>query len=160
MIAGLTHGGKSPLADVQRVSVPAVEHRWTQPFRWGLLMAFDAGAVWELPEGIGDNSIRASASCVAVPVLHAQDVDIPDDADPNAPIPEATVEVTAVVGVAPRSSAEFDGGLNCPTGRLAVGDAENERVLDVPPGVLRIQVWREPQDFAERVTLVICEQGV
>lgn len=141
----------------ERPSLLGVEHRWTQPFRWGLLTAFDEQAPWELPEGIGDNSIRASTSCVAVPVLHAQDVEVPDDADPEAPLPEATVEVTVLVGAPPRKSPEFDGLLSCPSGRLNVGDAENERVIEVAPGQVRVQIWREPMEFAERVTLAVLD---
>jgi hypothetical protein len=47
---------------------------WKQPFQWGLLLAFDDEADWSLPESGGTNGIASSATCIAVPVLHAQDV--------------------------------------------------------------------------------------
>jgi hypothetical protein len=45
--------------------------------------------------------------------------------------------------------------LACPSGRLCIGDAETERVVEVSPGTLRVQVSRRPVEFAEEVTLYL-----
>lgn len=128
---------------------------WKQPFQWGLLLVFDdALDRVELPGGIGTDSIVSSATCVAVPVLHAQDVEIPDDWPDDAELPYAEVQVTIMVGPA-SPGAEFVGSIDCPSGRLNVGDAESFKVSDVPTGVLAIAVTREPRQFAESVTIEV-----
>jgi hypothetical protein len=65
--------------------------------------------------------------------------------------------VTVAVGGQPRptDAVEFDGPLSCPSGRLAVGDAESGRVVEVPRGVVRVQVTRQPVQFADHVTVWI-----
>ncbi|MGO1204382.1 MAG: hypothetical protein ACTIME_07075 [Cellulosimicrobium funkei] len=91
-----------------------------------------------------------------MPVLHAADVDVSDDWPDEVDPPSATVTVTVVVGEPlPTGVAEFDGRLSCPSGRLSIGDAENERTLDVPRGPLRVQVDREPAEYANHVTMRI-----
>ncbi|TFF17417.1 hypothetical protein [Cellulosimicrobium funkei] len=129
---------------------------WTQPFRWGLLLAFDEQESFDLPPDLGDEAITSSPSCLAVPVLHAADIDVSDDWPEDVDPPSATVTVTVVVGEPlPTGVAEFDGQLSCPSGRLAIGTAENERTVDVPPGSLRVQVDREPAEYASHVTMRI-----
>jgi hypothetical protein len=130
---------------------------WMQPFQWGLLLAFDDEADWSLPDGVGVDGIASSGTCIAVTVLHAQDVEIPDDWPDDEDVPNAEVEVTVTLGSAP-SVAEFVGTLACPSGRLNVGDAESSRVLDVPSGVLAVAVSREPVHFAESVTITISQK--
>ena len=141
-----------------------MESRWVQPFRWGLLMAFDAQEPWELPEtfweALGDGRARdperpqASSTCLTVPVLHSQDVEVPDDFPADEPLPEAVVEVVVAVPEEPGDGA-FECLIQCPSGRLTVGDAENERVVDVPAGTLRVGVLQDPPRFAERVRLQV-----
>jgi len=127
---------------------------WRQAFRWGLLLAFDDQAEWALPEGVGSGAILASSTCLAVPVLHAQDVEVPGDWPEDEALPEAEVEVRVVLGVIP-DEAEFVGVLECPSGRLNVGDADFSQVLGVPVGLLALSVTREPVKFAESVTITI-----
>ena len=129
---------------------------WKQPFQWGLLLAFDDEADWTLPEGVGTDGIVSSATCITVPVLHAQDVEIPDDWPDDEDVPDAEVEVEVTLG-SPAPAAEFVGTLACPSGRLNVGDAESSRVLDVPSGVLTVAVTREPMQFAESVTITVSQ---
>ncbi|MGB0190910.1 MAG: hypothetical protein ACPF9W_08080 [Nocardioides sp.] len=132
------------------------EEAWTQPFGWGLLMAFDAEAEWELPEGVGTEGVAASASCLAVPVHHTSDVDFPEGWPDDLPMPGAQVNVVvAFTESPPGSPVHFDGNLSCPTGRLSVGDAENDRVLDVPAGTVRVQVSLFPFEDADSVVLRI-----
>lgn len=134
------------------------EHAWEQPFRWGLLLAFDAEAPWELPE-LGGTTVSATETCIAVPVRHAADVDddVVDGLGQDAPIPDFTVQVRCLVGAGAGSvGGVFEGHLLCPSGRLVVGDAEEERVIEVPAGRLRVQVDCAPSEHAERVTLWVC----
>ncbi len=131
------------------------EHRWVQPFRWGILLAFDDQADWELPAAASSNAIAASPTCLTVPVLHAQDFDIPEDAEPDAPLPEAQVAVTVIVGGVVESAAEFVTVLPCLSGLLRLGDAENGRVIAVPAGQLWVSVTREPVEFAEQVGIQV-----
>ena len=144
--------------DSASLALPSTVPSWSQPFRWGLLIAFDSEGQFELPDGIGSNAVRASSTCLTVPVLHAQDVEIPEDAGPNEPIPEAQVHVMVAFAKA-AVDVEFESSLACPSGRLYIGDAENERVIDVPPGNLLVQVARAPIDFAEQVTLYLTPAG-
>jgi len=69
------------------------------------------------------------------------------------------VRVTVAFDEAPRAGVEFDGSLVFPSGRLCIGDAETERVIEVPPGTLRVQVSRTPIEFAEEVTLFLTPAG-
>jgi hypothetical protein len=133
-----------------------VQLEWTQPFRWGLLLALDEQESFDLPSDLGGEAITSTPSALAVPVLHAADVDVPDDWPEDVDPPSAMVSVTVVVGEPlPTEAGEFDGQLSCPSGRLAIGDAENERTVDVPPGSLRVQVDREPAEHASHVTIRI-----
>lgn len=129
-------------------------------------MAFDAEAAWELPQTFWDapgegrardpDRPQASSTCLTVPVLHSQDVEVPDDFPPDQSLPDAEVEVVVAVPEEPDVST-FDCLIQCPSGRLTVGDAENERVVDVPAGRLRIGVVQDPPRFAERVRLQVFE---
>lgn len=126
---------------------------WTQPFHWGLLLAYDQDADFQTPDLDRAGSVAATASCLAVPVRHAQDIDYPEDVAPDAVLPWSEVTVTVVVGEPLPSPAEFEARLRCPSGRLVVGDAEQERVVEVPPGEVLVQVVRDGGQHAERVTL-------
>ena len=85
---------------------------------------------------------------------HSQDIEEPEDWPSDLSLPEAQVRVVVAFAKSPDGApVEFDGILQCQSGRLAVGDAENERILDVPAGVLRIQVSLFPREFAEYIVL-------
>jgi hypothetical protein len=132
------------------------EEAWTQPFGWGLLMAFDAETDWELPEGLGSEGVTASSSCLAVPVHHTSDVSFPEGWPDDLAMPGAQVNVVvAFTESPPGSPVHFDGNLSCPSGRLSVGDAENARVIDVPAGTARVQVSLFPFEYADSVVLRI-----
>jgi hypothetical protein len=129
-------------------------------------MAFDAESAWELPETFWDapgerrardpDVPQASPTCLTVPVLHSQDVEVPEDFPPDQQVPEAEVEVVVAVPEKPDGDG-FECFIECPSGRLTVGDAENERVVEVPAGRLRIGVVQDPSRFAERVRLQVSE---
>ena len=132
----------------------AREIQWSQPFRWGLLTAFDSERSWGLPDDVTANAVTATDTALAVQVRHSQDIEEPEDWPSDLNLPEAQVRVVVAFAESPDGApVEFDGFLQCQSGRLAVGDAEDERILHVPAGVLRVQVSLFPREFAEYVVL-------
>jgi hypothetical protein len=130
------------------------EIQWSQPFRWGLLTAFDAENKWDLPNDVSAEVVTATDTAVAVQVRHSQDIEEPEGWPSDLGLPEVQVRVVVAFAESPtRETVAFDGSLLCRSGRLAVGDAENERVLDVPSGSLHVQVSLFPREFAEYVVL-------
>ncbi len=118
------------------------------------MTAFDDKHRWELPEGLGGDEVLASPTCLAVPVRHAYDVQIPEDIGADDSIPQAQVEVVVIVGSAVASEPEFVCVLECASGDLNIGDAEIERVIQVPAGPVRIEVVRDRVD-ADHVMLSV-----
>jgi hypothetical protein len=132
------------------------EVRWSQPFHWGLLLAFDdaADADWEIPGDIREGHVSATPTCLAVPVLHSADVVFDEEADPDTPLPEAEVEV--VLAARPlQKRPNYAGVLRCPSGQLQVGDADEYCLVQVPRGDLNVAVWLEPREHADRVVIAL-----
>jgi hypothetical protein len=132
-----------------------MDQSWSQPFNWGVLMAFDVVAQFESPTLSRDGAVQATTTCLSVPVLHAQDIEMLEGLGPGDPLPQAEVQVTVKVSAEDLGDAEFACLLSCPSGRLQIGDAEAFRVVDVPKGDLRVQVRRHSPQFAEAVVLHI-----
>jgi hypothetical protein len=119
-----------------------------------LLTAFDPEIGWVAPDDVGACAVTATDTSLAVQVRHCQDIEEPEGWPSDLDLPEVLVRVVVVFAESPGGAAvEFEGSLLCQSGHLTVGDAENERVLDVPPGVLRVQVSLFPREFAEYVVL-------
>ncbi len=151
-VAGSRH------APIVHTEVLLEEAQWTQPFHWGLLIAHDNDADWAVPANVGKGCIAATPSCLAVPVRHSQDVKLYDDGDEETPLPQAEVKV--VLTTRPLEvPADYDGPLKCPSGRLQVGDADEYRLVQVPAGHHRVQVWLEPAGRAERVVIALQHGG-
>ena len=132
----------------------ASQFRWSQPFRWGLLLAFDAENAWDLPDDVGADPVTATETCLAVGVHQCHDLPEHDGWPSDIYLPLAQVEVIVCFQESPSSAAvEHEGLLRCESGRLNVGDAENERILDVPAGVLRAQVSLFPREYPDHVVL-------
>jgi hypothetical protein len=131
------------------------EVTWRQQFRWGLLLAFDDELDWELPDDVGADDISATSTCLAVPVRHAYDVEIPEGWPDDALLPNAEVQVLVRLVHRIPDDVEFVARILCSSGRLHVGDAENKRVLDVPAGRFAVGITREPVDCAESVTIAL-----
>jgi hypothetical protein len=144
----------APVRYFPAVSGRGREIQWSQPFRWGLLTAFDIEGQWELPDDVSAEVVTATSTALAVQVRHSQDIEEPEDWPSDLSLPEVQVRVVVAFGESPSGApVHFGGVLLCQSGRLAVGDAENERVIDVPAGVLRVQVSLFPREFAEHVIL-------
>lgn len=135
------------------------EVRWSQPFDWGLLVVHDHDDDWEVPRGLGGGGVVATSSCLAVPVRHAQDLQVVDvDVDEEAPPTRAQVEVVLTTRVRD-GLPDHEGLLRSPSGRLQVGDAHEHHLVQVPRGDLLVQVWLQPEEHAERVVLVLHHVG-
>ena len=75
-------------------------------------------------------------------------------------IPREEVAVVVAFAQAPADAKlQFDGEISCRSGRLNVGDAEHARVIDVPAGVVRVQVSLFPLEDADSVVLRILPAG-
>lgn len=104
-------------------------------------MAFDAEAPWDLPAWFADerggpmNGPQATTTCLTVPVLSSQDVEVPDEYPSDESLPEVLVTV-----VDSPQGCPYEFLIECPSGRINVGDAEVERVLEVVAGTIRVGV--------------------
>lgn len=121
-----------------------------------MLLASDSVGSFDMPAFDRTGSIGATATCLAVPVRHAADVVTPPGWPDDRPLPEATVSVTVVVGEqAEDERYEYEGVLRCDSGRLAVGDGDNERLIAVPARLVCVRVRRHPIERSEWVSIRI-----
>jgi hypothetical protein len=121
-------------------------------FHWGALFVGDADADFEtdLRERSG---IRAGRFHAWIPVRHAQDVDLAEGLPDDTPIPPFEVTVACHLLPAATLPTSVEVTLDVPSGRISLGDADDEAVLDVAPGSWTVQIVLEPADHAERVEL-------
>ncbi len=127
---------------------------WTRAFNWGVLLITDSKELFEPPDIRG--GVAATSTCVAVPVRHAQDVDLAAlDLRPDDVVSPAYVTVRCTVGRGTGGPFNFEGSIACPTGRLSIGDADDIASIDVPPGEVRIAVACTPARHAESVAIRI-----
>ncbi|MBS42203.1 MAG: hypothetical protein CMH83_03290 [Nocardioides sp.] len=101
----------------------------TRPWHWGIAILSDPSLGGEIPEVDPKARVSASSNGVVVLVRHAQDVEsFEDDFD----WAEATVTIRHW-SAAPETEADrtvvFEGVLATPTGRLWLGDADEEVVM-------------------------------
>lgn len=128
------------------------EARLHRAFHWGLLTIADAPAT-ELGDVDPDRAVTWAADHVHVLVRHADDVDpdvlagLADDDE----VPEALVAVTVHRPGTVADDAEHDGVVDVASGRLTVGDADDEHVIALPPGRWRVQVQASPADQPQHV---------
>jgi hypothetical protein len=127
---------------------------WTRSFAWGSLLVHDPGAEFIVPEGIGSGSASASSTVLAVPVLHQQDRDTPTGWPEDLFLPWAHVDVyVSFRRTPPDDVVQFECVLDCPSGHLLIGDADEERDVSVAPGRVRVQVGLVPDQHADVVVL-------
>ena len=127
-------------------------------FNWGILFVGDS-----VDPGLNEialgSDIAVGRSCVVIPVRHAQDVDLDDvDADEAAKPFEVLLSVrpgSLVDTVGPRS---FEAVISVPSGELAIGDADGERLVAVRPGDVRLRVSASPDVHAEHVEITYWSQ--
>lgn len=152
--AGTAAHNDDPVATEAEPDEPG-ELSWHQAFGWGLLAVVDQDSkAEELPDEVGSDTVSASASWLAIPVHHAQDVEVPEGWPDDLGIPSAVVAVVVTTRPAePGDLIDFDGEITCPSGRLMVGDADAEHAVDASPGQVRIQVSLFPAEHADAVVI-------
>jgi hypothetical protein len=118
-----------------------IDRRLRRPFNWGVLIVGDLNG--DVPESLAGGFGRTSDS-LALAVRHAQDI-----GSDSAPF---EVEVQIIAGP-PTNPPDIEHVVSVPSGVLAVGDAESQAELRVPPGDYRRAVRGEPREQPERVVL-------
>lgn len=119
-----------------------------RPFHWGIVVVGDREST-DIPEIRPDELVASSASEVVVPVRHAQDVEVVGRQDEEIPFFE--VSVSCSPGVVEGQELRFDGIVTLPSGVLSIGDADDEALVPLTPGLHRLQIAVEPRDHSERV---------
>ena len=127
-------------------------------FNWGILFVGDSvdSGLSEIAVG---RDITVGRSCVVIPVRHAQDVDL-DDVDAD----EAVKPFEVVLSVRPGAFADtvgprsFEAVIAVPSGELAIGDADGERLVAVRPGDVRLRVSASPDVHAEHLEITYWSQ--
>jgi hypothetical protein len=127
---------------------------WARSFAWGSLLVHDAEAEFIIPEGLGTGSASASSTVLAVPVLHQQDRATPAGWPEDLSLPWAQVDVyVSFRRTPPNGVVQFECLLDCPSGRLLIGDADEEREVTVAPGRVAVQVGLVADQHADVVVL-------
>ena len=118
---------------------PYYEVAVSRPWHWGIAVLSAPGA--PVPEILDQSCVTGTAEALVIKVRHAQDVDVErfeGDWD------------WAIATIRMRSMAEFEdttetvayqGLLRLPDGRLAVGDADSEVVLNDLADQTRVRVY-------------------
>lgn len=119
-----------------------------RPFNWGVVLVSD-----QLTDDIPSSSeggFSPSTQALAIAVRHAQDVDDDLDLQPDDAVPPFVVRVCAQEGRADRCP-DFACEIAVPSGTLAIGDAEEEALVELQPGTYRIEVAVDNVEHPESV---------
>jgi hypothetical protein len=122
-----------------------------RPFQWGGLFLFDSDAD-DFPGLEPGSSISASGNAISLLVRHAQDFDFT-----NEELDGAVVHVDLFFGIA-NMPCDFDDFIELPSGRLTVGDADDEEVVDLPADVYRVQISLDQPNHAEYVRIWLSQR--
>ncbi|HVK30221.1 MAG TPA: hypothetical protein VM575_17920 [Nocardioides sp.] len=101
----------------------------TRPWHWGIAILSDPSLGGEIPEVDPKARVSANANGVVVLVRHAQDV---ESLEGDFDWAEATVTIrhwSAAPEIEADRTVVFEGVLATPTGRLWLGDADEEVVM-------------------------------
>ena len=120
-------------------------------FGWGIVMVEDEQQ--RGPPAPEDTVVTSSKTGLTVTVHHAQDVAF-DGLAPDDPIPGFIVAVDCWRTAAPAGTTViWEGDLDIPLGRLLIGDAEREDVLELTPGRWHVEVAADPADYPGEVAI-------
>lgn len=120
-----------------------------RPFNWGVLLVSDQFTD-DIP-GSSQTGFSVSQQALAIAVRHAQDVDYDDlDLEPDDVVPPTQVRVRVLEGRCPQPT-DFDCQIAVPSGKLSIGDAEHEVLIDVESGTYRIEVALDVAEHPESV---------
>jgi hypothetical protein len=122
------------------------ELNFTRCFGWGIVIVRDADSR-DMPvePAVASAIAVASGTAVVVNVLHASDATL--DENP------AQVTIEAFLGPAPTDRIDFRADLSITSGKVVIGDAEDEAELALAPGLWRLAVQAHPVAYPELVRL-------
>jgi hypothetical protein len=123
---------------------------FSRPFNWGVLFISDSDSA-EMPELGPQGEISSNSHGVAVPVRHAQDVEITSQADDVVAPFEVSVRCSS--GVSDVRELAFNAVVELSSGLMAIGDAEQEELLRLSPGRYRIQIEADPSFHPEWINV-------
>lgn len=121
----------------------------TRPWHWGIAILSDPSLGGEIPDVAPDARVSANENGIVILVRHAQDVET-ESFDEDVPWAEATVTVRlwpSPPGKEPERTVVFEGVLATPTGRLWIGDADEDKVLGGFPSATTIRVQLAADDL-------------
>jgi len=117
---------------------PLCEVTLTRPWHWGIAIVSAPGA--ELPELLSNSPLTVTPDAVVIKVRHAQDIDA-EVFEGDWDWATATILVRSLAGFErPGEPAIYDGTLRLPGGRLAIGDADSEVVINDLDEMIRVRV--------------------
>jgi len=117
---------------------PLCEVTLTRPWHWGIAIVSAPGA--ELPDMLSDSPLTVTPEAVVIKVRHAQDIEA-EVFDGDWDWATATIQVRNLRGFEePGEPALYDGTIRLPDGRLAIGDSDNEVVINDLDQMTRIRV--------------------
>lgn len=134
-----------------RAVQPFFEVTVSRPWHWGIaiLSAPDA----EIPEQLDAALVTGSPGCLVVKVRHAQDIDA-DVFEGDWDWATATLHLRSVAHrEEPTGAVLYEGILELPDGRLTVGDADSEVVLNDLPKQVRVLVQSDAADSTGLTTV-------
>lgn len=143
------------LTDMQ----PIYEVTLSRPWHWGIAIVSAPGAA--VPETLADSLVTATAEALVIKVRHAQDIEaevFEDDWQWST----STIRVRYVADLeVTTDEVIFDGILRLPDGRLAIGDADSEVILNDLDVATQVRVVAlDRSDFgANDIRLDVAPQG-
>jgi hypothetical protein len=139
--ASRDHEGNASIEEPNRVTTIQ------RPFHWGIVVVVgdDWGGESEVPAFDPDRIVAANDFAVTISVRHAQDTDeveTGDDGVEYVKLAEATV-VARLLDASPTGEGRrevFSGVIAVPSGRLSIGDADEETIVTAHQGDNRVRV--------------------
>lgn len=120
----------------------------TRPWHWGIAIVSDASLGGEIPEVDPARGVTGNHNGLIILVRHAQDI---PSFDGEFDWAEATVTVTLWEDdpASPERPVIYDDSLDTPSGRLSIGDADDDLVVAAHHGRTRVVVSvTDPSDKA------------
>ena len=118
-----------------------------RPFHWGIVVVADAEGSQPYPEVEPTQPVTADQNAVIVTVRHAQDVELASG-DQKIPLAEVEVQVLLHTEEVPAQDDRrelYRGTLELPSGRVYVGDADEQVEFTAPDGRAEIVVTVGPE---------------
>jgi hypothetical protein len=129
----------------------------TRPWHWGVAILSDPSLSGEIPEVEPEARVSANGMGVVVLVRHAHDVESLDDDEAEATV--ALRRWSAAPEIEVNRTVLFEGQLATPTGRLGLGDADEEVVMTglSPATTLRVLSPSDDLDSPDQVWIDVWE---